>query len=317
MKIKRMAAIILVLSLFISIFSVAGAAETIEETTTFVSESVTEASTTKAATTTKPTTTAATTTTTTTTTTTKPTTTVPVTTEKPTETTTVKPTQPTTTKPVQSTTTKPAQSTTTKPAQPPKPADTPVAEISLCTKASGFPAFFHVWIYIHNISDETIRVGAYDLPAGEGVSVGTWALAVFDGWGVYYNVEAYAGRDRDESDYYALTKTLNKSQMEKVSEEVSRFNWWDPIFNCTVFCYRVWNVAGGKWLLPIPLPWITHIQTLIYGARIGAVKMFVPEENEVYRQRGWGKNARLEEANSWTKHTLIASFNGEKTNVMA
>lgn len=215
-------------------------------------------------------------------------------------------------------TTVPATETTTEPADEPEtepPYDGDVAEISVCTKASGFPAFFHTFIYIHNISSETLRVGVYDVPAGEGVSVGTWAMAVFDGWGVYYNVEAYASRNRDAGDYFSLTKTLNKQELEKVSEEVSRFNWWDPIFNCTVFVYRVWNAAGGKWLFPFPLPWITEIQMAIHGGKIGELRMFVPDESEVYRQKGWGGDARLEEVDDMTRDTLIASFNGKKTDV--
>lgn len=204
------------------------------------------------------------------------------------------------------------ESTTEAPSTEPVNGD--VAKISICSRAGGFPAFFHVWIYIENISSQTLKVGAYDLPAGEGVSMGTWALAVADGWGVYYNVEAYACADknRNADDYYSLTKTLDAQELEKVSKEVSRFNWWDPIFNCTVFAYRVWNAAGGKWLLPVPLPWVTVIEMAVYGAKIGELEMYAPEEARVYRQRGWGDNARLEETSKLTRNSLVASFNGEK-----
>lgn len=279
MKIKRLAAIILAAAVFCSMFTAVKAVQDDGATTAPI--------TTEVSTTTEPGTTAPTTTETSTTapTTTAPTTTVPITTEP----------------------------TTRPPVKPPVQGD--VAEISVCTKASGFPAFFHTFIYIHNISSETLRVGVYDLPPGEGVSVGTWALAVFDGWGVYYNVEAYASRNRDKYDYFTLTKTLDKNEFEKVSEEICRFNWWDPIFNCTVFVYRVWNAAGGKWMLPLPLPWITEIQMALYGGRIGNLEMFAPDESRVYRQRGWGEDARLEEVNDWTRNTLVASFNGKKSDV--
>ena len=136
-----------------------------------------------------------------------------------------------------------------------------------------------------------------------------------DLWGVYYNVEAFAANDRDESDYFSLTKTLNMEETEKMSEEVSRFNWWDPIFNCTVFAYRVWNCTGGKWLFPIPLPWITQIQMAILGGKTDSIKMFSPEEERVYRQKGWGDEAVLEEAGDWAIKSFVAEFKDEKTDV--
>lgn len=181
-----------------------------------------------------------------------------------------------------------------------------VALMSICARATGFPAFFHVWIYIKNLSDETLRIGAYDLPAQEGVSIGSWGMMVTDMWGVYYNVESYASKDRDSNDYYSLTKELDIQDIEKVSEEVRRFNYWDPIFNCTVFAYRVWDCVGGKWLFPFPLPWITLIQLAIHGGKTGALEMFVPERTDVFRQKGWGDEATLVETEDWALKSIVA-----------
>ncbi|MBQ8016336.1 MAG: hypothetical protein IJ264_09155 [Clostridia bacterium] len=181
-----------------------------------------------------------------------------------------------------------------------------VAQMSICARATGFPAFFHVWIYIHNLSEETLRIGAYDLPAGEGVSIGSWGMMVTDLWGVYYNVESFAAMERDESDYYSLTKPLSAEDVEKVSEEVRRYNYWDPIFNCTVFAYRVWNCVEGDWLFPLPLPWITVLQLAILGAETHGLKMFVPERERVYRQVGWGDEAALEDTEDWALKSIVA-----------
>lgn len=192
-------------------------------------------------------------------------------------------------------------------------ADEVVAEMSVCMRTTGFPAYFHVWIYIHNVSDETLMVGPYELPAGEGVSVGSWGMSVLDWWGVYYNIEAYASRDRDANDYYVLTKEINLQEFETVSEEVAKWNYWDPIFNCTAFVYRVWNCVEGSRLFPLPLPWITLLQLAIYGAETGTLEMFVPEEERVYKQVGWGDDATLENVEKRSIDSFGAAFNGEKT----
>ncbi len=182
-----------------------------------------------------------------------------------------------------------------------------VAEMSICTRASGFPAYFHVWIYIHNISEETLRIGAYDLPAGEGVSVGSWGMMFTDMWGVYYNVESFAAAGRDSGDYYSLTKQLTLEEVGEVGEEVRRFNYWDPFFNCTVFAYRVWNCVDGSWLFPLPLPWITLLQLAIYGGGTHKLEMFVPEEGCVFRQKGWGDEAVLVKTEDWALRSIVAN----------
>ncbi len=190
-----------------------------------------------------------------------------------------------------------------------------VAQMSICMRTTGFPAYFHVWIYIHNISGETIRVGAYDLPANEGVSVGSWGMTVLDSWGIYYNIEAYASREKTENDYYTITKEISLQELETVSEEITKWNYWDFFFNCTVFACRVWNCVGDKYILPVPLPLITLLQMAIQGAKRGNLVMFVPDREQVCKQVGASEEAMLEPVDDRSIDSFGASLSGEQTKV--
>lgn len=55
----------------------------------------------------------------------------------------------------------------------------------------------HTYIYVKNLTDKPLRVGLYDVPAGEGVSIGSLSVSVSDGWGLYYNLEAHR-ENRDD-----------------------------------------------------------------------------------------------------------------------
>ncbi len=186
-----------------------------------------------------------------------------------------------------------------------------VAEMSICSRASGFPAFFHVWIYIQNISGDTLKIGPYDLPPNEGVSVGTWGMMLFDRWGVYYNMESYASNNRTADDYYALTKSVSAQDIEKISEEITRWDYWDIFFNCTFFATRVWNCIGEKFILPIPLPWIILLQMAINGGGQDDLEMFAPEKERVFKMSGMGENAVLDKVDEHSLGSFVASFDGK------
>ncbi len=194
----------------------------------------------------------------------------------------------------------------------PPAADESVAEMSVCMRASGFPAYFHVWIYIHNISDSVLNVGPYELPVNEGVSVGTWGMTFHDRWGVYYNMESYASENRTADDYYSLTKEISMQELEAASNEITRWDYWDFFFNCTFFASRVWNSVGEKYILPIPLPLITLLQMAILGAEKNALDMFAPEKERVFKQVGSAEGAVLEPVDSHMLGSFVASLNVEK-----
>lgn len=178
-----------------------------------------------------------------------------------------------------------------------------VARASLFAATYFFPVAGHNWIYVENLSDEPITVGLYEVPVGQGVSVGAFSFSVGDGWGIYYNLEAYReNKDNNIDDCYSITIDLNKSELEHLSNSVRNYpNMWEMfIFNCTFFAFAIWNDNSPHFFIPFFLPGVAWIEMLIMGAKKGAVQMYYPTEDQIYRQKGIGNSARLESVGNYT-----------------
>lgn len=129
----------------------------------------------------------------------------------------------------------------------------------------------------------------------EGVSVGLLSLSRADGWGIYYNVEAYCCNNISAEGCTWLTEELNSTELESVSTQIGSYtNYWDPFFNCVFFAFKIWNTVSDKKLIPLVFPILGTAQMRIKGAESGNVEMFCPSADNVFRQRGTGKNASLE-----------------------
>lgn len=180
--------------------------------------------------------------------------------------------------------------------------DETVAEIWVCSNMSIPLLIGHTYVYILNLSQEPIKVGAYEVPVGEGVSVGCFAFSAYDGWGIYYNLEAYReNRDSKEDRIWSKSKKLNADELEKASDYIlSYLNHWDPIFNCSFFSYSVWNAATGELLIPSPLPIIAHLMLMITGGKRGELDMEFAAPDSVYHQKGMGSSAELVHVSSAT-----------------
>ncbi|MBQ2841418.1 MAG: hypothetical protein IJE72_00115 [Clostridia bacterium] len=177
-----------------------------------------------------------------------------------------------------------------------EPADETVAKIWVCSNMSIPLILGHTYVYVENLSDEPIKVGAYEVPVGEGVSVGCFAFSAYDGWGIYYNLEAYRENKKGkEGRIWSKSSNLTADELENMSDYIIGYlNHWDPIFNCSYFSYTVWNAATGDFLIPSPLPIIAHLMLMITGGEKGTLDMFFADESQVYRQRGMGDSSRLE-----------------------
>ena len=169
-----------------------------------------------------------------------------------------------------------------------------VALLYLCSNWTGFPSLGHIWIYIENVSNKAMKVGVYDLPAGEGVSVGTFGLTRSDGFGVYYNIEAYTGNLFGMGESMYLMTELNQKEFDNVSNKIATSNFWDPaIFNCAFFAITTWMTGGGSIMMPIVVfPTFARIQMKLQNYKSG-LKMFYPSRENVYKQIGNGSSAKL------------------------
>lgn len=156
----------------------------------------------------------------------------------------------------------------------------------------------HSWIYVENLSDHSIVVGAYTVKKGKAVSLGTAGTTLEDGRGLYYNVEAYRYKNVPPSDYIHLSKDLTQKQVDKLTKRVLNAGTWSYFINCTYFAVSAWNsVGGGMPLLYMLFPPAVQLQILIYPKHGNGFKMQVPDITEVYKQVGRGENAKLVQTN--------------------
>lgn len=177
-----------------------------------------------------------------------------------------------------------------------------VATISLCTSVYVWPISGHTWIYVHNISDEPIQVGHYTVPVGEGVSMGAFSFSVSDGWGIYYNVEAYKENTKNRMDrVWSKTESIDAGQLETLTNSLINYpNYWGVVGNCATFAFSIWNAVTGDFYFSLLIPAITQIMLMVSGAKRGNLEMFCPSRDNVYRLKGQGENARLERASDYT-----------------
>ncbi len=175
--------------------------------------------------------------------------------------------------------------------------DDVVARASLFAAMYVFPVSGHTWIYVENLTDEPMTVGIYEVPAGQGVSVGVFSFSVNDGWGIYYNLEAYRENRNDNIDgCRSITRDMTRSELEKLSDTIKNYpNIWDIfIFNCTFFAFSVWNKNSDNFFIPMMIPALAMLEVIIVGAPKGVTPMYYPTKDQVFKQRGKGDSAYLE-----------------------
>lgn len=168
-----------------------------------------------------------------------------------------------------------------------------VATITVCCKPENL-LWGHVWIYVENLTQATMKIGHYSLPAGKGVSIGTFAISRDDGWGIYYNVESYSATAYGLDGYTTLTEELTMSEVQTLSEEVySYVNTWNHFTNCAYFAFKMWNSVSDIFLVPVIFPIFGQLQMLLYDYETGEPKMQNVTADRVYRQIGTGDSAYL------------------------
>lgn len=177
-----------------------------------------------------------------------------------------------------------------------------VAIMYLCSDIDLFPFVGHCWIYVENLSDSPITVGLYEVPEGQGVSVGSFSFSVMDGWGLYYNLEGWR-ENRDDTVKRAryVSTELDAEKLEKLTDSLTSYpNYWGPVANCSTFAFSIWNSVTGDFYFSLLIPAIAHLELIIGGAKKGDLEMYYPTEEQVLRQRGIGNDTHLEPVGSLT-----------------
>ena len=172
-----------------------------------------------------------------------------------------------------------------------------VADLYVFYDKSDIHGMGHTWIYVENLTDQELKVGAYTLPANEGVSVGT--LPEYDGWGVYYNIEAYQQTSYGMEGQLSMKEEITLKKLRRVSNFIVNYlNFWDPVFfNCMLFAFLAWDMGSLKILLPLIFPIIGKLQMMIYPHET-EVLMKPVTKDKVYRQVGMAGWAKLVPYNS-------------------
>lgn len=154
----------------------------------------------------------------------------------------------------------------------------------------------HMWVYMENLTNKPMKVGYYTIPAKKGMSVGVFARK--DGFGIYYNVEAYTQTVYGMENQYCLKDELTADKVQDVSDAlIDAANHWDPIFNCMYFAFKIWNAgcSRGKRLLHLVWPPLGTLQIKL-KTPLREVQMKGVTIDQAYRQIGSGRNGRLEPA---------------------
>lgn len=180
------------------------------------------------------------------------------------------------------------------PEQEPEKSDSDVVgTIALCSRWSGITTTGHIWVYIENTTEETLRVGLYDLPAGEGLSLATFGFTRSDGFGIYYNMETFRNDKYCDDSCICITDDLTRAELDKVTAKLLISNQWNPIINCVFFACSIWNTAGDKTVIPFFYPPVARLQIALSSDSEPCVMKYQPPEN-AYKQRGNGGRAYLE-----------------------
>lgn len=174
-----------------------------------------------------------------------------------------------------------------------EPADSDiVGTISLAFRLSHV-SFGHVWVYIHNTTDEPFEVGLYTVQPGEGVSLGNFNLTRSDGSGLYYNIESYCGNKYGIDGTVSVTDELTYGRLKAVTAALKVGNRFDPIYNCTGFALTIWNIGSAKIVPFIPIPVVALFGILMWGGSFNSLEMSYPPAEQVYKQIGNGSDAYL------------------------
>ena len=154
----------------------------------------------------------------------------------------------------------------------------------------------HMWVYLENLTNKPMQVGYYTVPPYKGVSIGIFARK--DGFGIYYNVEAYNQTVYGMENQICLKDELTAAKVKDVSDTLRSIpNHWDPIFNCMYYAFRIWNAgcSADKKLIHLVWPPLGTLQIKMKN-HLYEVPMKGATINQTFRQVGSGEDGYLKPA---------------------
>ena len=152
----------------------------------------------------------------------------------------------------------------------------------------------HCWIYVENLTDETFTVGIYELEPYGGVSVGTFGHTRYDGWGIYYNIEAYVQETHGIGKCTTFSEQLTREKLEKLSNTIYSYkNSWNYFRNCTSFAAKAWNSISSKKVSALLFPTFVRFMMNLRNPEKKVPDMKSVPRDRVYRQIGNGSDAYL------------------------
>lgn len=169
------------------------------------------------------------------------------------------------------------------------------------------PSSDHTWIYIENLSNTPIQVGAYPylITKGTGISVGTYGTTVEDGPGLYYNFETWRYRnlkpnENPDHEIIYIYKDITADDLVKINNMIVNSNRWSKILNCAYTALRIWNKIPGQKIYYLYFPLLIELQLALKGATNnidGDLKMTVPTLKQTYKQIDLGDSVTTQLSN--------------------
>lgn len=181
-------------------------------------------------------------------------------------------------------------------------ADDSIATISLCSNIYVWPVSGHTWIYVHNNSNKTIRVGLWDVPPDQGVSIGSFSFSVDNGWGLYYNIESYKENLKDRmGTVRSISEDMDADDLASLNKALKNYpNMWSFGINCATFSFSMWNSVTGDAMFSLLIPAISDFMIMLKGGEKGVLEMYQNPRENVYRQKGSGDDAYLVPVSDYT-----------------
>lgn len=112
-------------------------------------------------------------------------------------------------------------------------------------KNDGILDLGHAFISFQNLTDESFRIGGYEVEPGETVTVSSWAMSSHAG--IWYNIENYyvTALDRYEG-RYSYTLPMYESSIEAVSEYIYGNDSWHLFRNCAYAALNMFNICAPR-----------------------------------------------------------------------